>query len=85
MTMRSIEAKYEYDDEMLVEFDILMNRLDEVAAGADVFVLAGVLAALLVECTMQIEDMPEQEKPEFLSGLIATALMDHAQNTSTMQ
>lgn len=85
MTMRSIEDKYEFDDENRVEFDILINRMDEVAAGADIYVLSAALAALLVECVMQIEDMPEEEKAQFLNDAVTTAMMDHYRSIGQVQ
>lgn len=85
MTMRSIEAHYEYDEDTKVEFDILLSRLDEAAAGEDVYVLAGVLSAMLVECVMQIDDVPDADKGDFIAGAIYAAMQDHAQSSSTMQ
>lgn len=85
MTMRSIEAKYEYEAECQAEIEILVHQLDEACAGAELDALVGALSILLVEAVRQVDDMPESEQHKLMMNTLAAAWIDYDHDISTMQ
>ncbi len=83
MTMRSIEAQYEFEEEQLAEFENLLHLLDEASDGADLFALVGALAVMIVESVQQIDNMNDQEKLEFLQGAMTHAWQGYQAGDAT--
>ncbi len=85
MTMRSIEAKYEYEAECQAEIEILVHQLDEACSGADLAALVGALSILLVEAVRQMDDVPEEEQHKIMLSTLAAAWVDYERDAAPLQ
>lgn len=83
MSMKSIEAQYEFEDEQLAEFETLLHDLDEASEGADLYALVGALAVLIVESVNQMEGMNDDERLELLQGAMTHAWQGYQAGDAT--